>query len=60
MLDKISLNIGIAILGFLAILRIVWSNARYSSPYTPLDWTSIVFFVLLILFCIYRESVKRT
>jgi len=60
MLNKISLNLGIVILSFLAILRIIWSNARYSSPYTSLDWTSIVFLVLLILFCMYREYVRPT
>lgn len=60
MLDKISLNIGIAILSGLAIIYVIWSNYRYSTAYTSLDWISIVFLILLILLCIYRESTGKT
>lgn len=55
MVDKISYNVGMAILGGLALAYKVWSNYHYSIPYTTLDWVSTVCFILIIAFSLYKH-----
>lgn len=55
MLNKISLNIGVAILSVIVILSMFWNHYRYSATYTLFDWISIAILILIVVLALYKE-----
>lgn len=55
MLNKISLNIGVAILSVIVILSMLWNHYSYSATYTLFDWISIALLILIVVLALYKE-----
>lgn len=60
MVDKISYNVGMAILGGLALAYKVWSNYHYSIPYTMSNWVFIMYFILIITVSCFKQYENKT